>query len=128
MRFETKQLPVNQDYAAPDGSEIRLLLEVSRGGVCHCTLASGRTSRAVAHRTVDEVWYFLQGRGQVWRSLGDHEREVDVCPGTCLTVPVGTHFQVRNTGSEPLFFIIATMPPWPGPAEAVAVEAHWAVS
>ena len=45
--------------------------------------------------------------------------------GVCLTIPPGTSFQFRNTGWEPLCFIITTMPPWPGPEEAVRVTDHW---
>ena len=31
-----------------------------------CTLPPGRVSTAVAHRAVEELWYFIEGRGQVW--------------------------------------------------------------
>jgi mannose-6-phosphate isomerase-like protein (cupin superfamily) len=46
-------------------------------------------------------------------------------PGTCLTIPVGTHFQFRNPGREPLCFLIVTTPPWPGAQEAVRVQDYW---
>ncbi|MBV9227755.1 MAG: cupin, partial [Chloroflexi bacterium] len=55
------------------------------------------------------------------------EREEAVIPGTCFTIPVATHFQVRNTGSIPLCFIIVTMPPWPGEQEWVRVTDHWPI-
>jgi hypothetical protein len=32
---------------APDGSEIRPMLEVTRGGMSHCTLPPGKVSLAV---------------------------------------------------------------------------------
>jgi mannose-6-phosphate isomerase-like protein (cupin superfamily) len=114
MNFEAKQLPSKLNYPAPDGSEIRLLLSMSGGGLCHCTMPAGGTSIAVVHKTVEEIWHFIQGLGQVWRQLGDQQQEVDVHRGVCLTIPVGTHFQFRNTGHDPLRFVIATMPPWPG--------------
>ncbi|SRR6266849_8694357 len=126
MNFQTLELPKEANYIAPDGSEIRLLLDMNGGGLSHCTLPPERTSLAVMHKTIEEIWYFIQGRGQVWRKLGDQENEVDTQPGICLTIPPQTHFQFRNTGSEPLCFIIATMPPWPGPQEAVKVTDHWA--
>jgi mannose-6-phosphate isomerase-like protein (cupin superfamily) len=50
---------------------------------------------------------------------------VKVNAGVSLTIPVGTHFQFRNTGAVPLRFVIATMPQWPGSDEAVRVEDHW---
>lgn len=49
-------------------------------------------------------------------------------PGRCLTIDAGTHFQIRNMAVEPLTFIIATIPSWPGPDEAVRVEEYWEAS
>ena len=113
---------------APDGSEVRFLLRTSRGELNHFTLAAHATSSAVAHRTVEEVWYFLSGRGQVWRREGGRERIVDAGPGVSIDIPTGTHFQFRNTGREPLCVIIATMPPWPGDEEAYGVLGPWEAS
>ena len=115
LKFNIKPLPTHYDYLAPDQSEIRLLLNTKGGGLCHCTLPPGQTSTAVTHKTVDEIWYFLQGQGEVWRKQDDQEECVTVEPGVCLTIPLGTHFQFRNTGEENLCFVIATMPPGPVP-------------
>ena len=125
--FATKQLGEAYDVLAPDTSEIRLLLGTTRGSLAHGTLAPGRVSLAVTHRTVEEVWYVTAGRGQVWRKQDDRELVVDVEPGTALTIPIGVHFQFRATGPEPLTFVMCTMPPWPGEQEAVRVPDHWPV-
>ena len=127
IRFETGQLPEDPSHIAPDGSEIRVLCATNYGGLAHCTLPVGAVSLAHTHKTVGEIWYFIQGRGEVWRQQEGQSSEspVVVHPGLCLTIPIGTHFQFRNTGAEPLVFIIATMPPWPGPEEAIRVEDHW---
>jgi mannose-6-phosphate isomerase-like protein (cupin superfamily) len=125
MKFESKQLPVKPDELAPDGSEIRLLSKLKGGGLCYCTLPTKQTSHAVRHRTVEEIWYFVVGRGEVWRKFGVREETVVVTPGVSLTIPVGTCFQFRNVGREPLSFLIVTMPPWPGKDEAVTVANHW---
>lgn len=124
--FDTMRLPEKYELA-PDRSEIRPLLSMRRGGLAHCTLAPHGISLAVEHRTIEEIWYFIQGRGQVWRKQGDREEVVDVGPNTCLTIPTGTHFQFRNTGEVPLCFTIVTMPPWPSEQEAVRVQDHWKV-
>jgi len=126
--METKSLPTAYDYLAPDGSEIRLLPSVKGGGLAHCTLPGRTTSAAVAHKTVEEIWYFLTGNGEVWRREGasGDGTTVRVGPGVSLTIAPGTQFQFRNRGDGPLTFLIATMPPWPGPAEATAVANHWA--
>ena len=124
-KFETKHLPSYYDDLAPDKSEIRLLATMKGGGVCHCTLPPRGISLAVKHKTIEEIWYFIQGLGQVWRKQDNYEEIVDVSPGICLTIPTGAHFQFRNVGWEPLCFVITTMPPWPGEQEAVRVEDHW---
>jgi mannose-6-phosphate isomerase-like protein (cupin superfamily) len=126
--FATRQLGEAYDVLAPDTSEIRLLVGTTRGSLAHGTLLPDRVSLAVAHRTVEEVWYITAGRGQVWRKQGDQETVVDVEPGTALTIPTGAHFQFRSIGPEPLRFVMCTMPPWPGEQEAVRVPDHWQVT
>ncbi|HEX5499985.1 MAG TPA: cupin domain-containing protein, partial [Thermomicrobiales bacterium] len=123
--FATRQLGAMHDVLAPDGSEIRLLVATSRGSMAHGSLPRGQVSLAVVHRTVEEIWYVTEGRGQVWRKQGDREAVVEVGPETALTIPVGAHFQFRTVGSEPLRFIMCTMPPWPGAQEATRVPDHW---
>lgn len=68
---------------------------------------------ATAHKTIDEIWYFLTGRGEMWRKLGNKEDVVPVDPNTAAAIPLGTHFQLRSIGYTPLSAIGATSPPWP---------------
>ena len=121
----TKRLPVARDAVAPDGSDVRILLGLERGNMAHFELGPGQTSAAVAHHTIEEIWYFLSGRGEFWRKLVDQEEVVPVEPGVCLTIPVGTHFQFRSFGYEPLAALGVAMPPWPGEGEAYQVEGKW---
>jgi len=123
--FMTKRLPVKRDTIAPDGSDVRILLDLERGGMAHFELAPGQTSVAEAHRTVEEIWYFVRGRGEMWRRLGDQEEVVPVDPGVCITIPVGARFQFRSFGYEPLAALGVTMPPWPGEGESYFVEGKW---
>ena len=123
--FETKVLPVDRDDIAPDGSDVRILLGLGRGGLAHFQLGSGETSVAVHHRTVEEIWFFLSGTGQMWRRDRDGHTTVDVGPGTCITIPLGTDFQFRVTGPDSLVAIGVTMPPWPGDGEAVRSAGRW---
>ena len=124
--FQTKALPAEKDAVAPDGSDVRILLGLAAGGMAHFELAPGHTSKAVTHRTVEEIWFFVSGRGQMWRQQRDATAEVvDVYPGICLTIPLGTHFQFRCVGNEPLAAVGVTMPPWPGDGEAVIVRGPW---
>jgi mannose-6-phosphate isomerase-like protein (cupin superfamily) len=113
------------DTRAPDQTEIRLLANLSRGSSVHCTLQPGQTSLAGKHQTVEEIWYALQGQGEIWLKRGEQEWEETVFPGTCVSIPKETHFQVRNTSTEQLCFVIVTMPPWPGEQEWLRVADHW---
>lgn len=123
--FETKHLPKEPDVVAPDGSAVRVLLGLAGGGMAHFELGPNQVSKAVTHRTVEEIWFFLSGRGQLWRRQSGQEATVDVYPGVCLTIPLGTHFQFRSLGDEPLAAIGVTMPPWPGDGEAMLVAGKW---
>jgi mannose-6-phosphate isomerase-like protein (cupin superfamily) len=125
MDFHTKQLPLDRDAVAPDGSDVRILLELEGGGMAHFELAPGLISKAVAHRTVEEIWFFIGGRGEMWRKGNGREEVVAVEPGVCLTIPLGTHFQFRSLGDSPLAAVGVTMPPWPGEGEAYPVRGKW---
>jgi len=127
LPFKTIALPGKPNYSAPDGSEIRLLPRMKDGSFSHARLPTDHVSKAISHRTVDEIWYFTGGQGKVWRKQGDREETVSVNAGVSLTIPQGTHFQFRNTGSAPLEFVIATMPPWPIPheGETIDVQGKW---
>lgn len=123
--FASMRLSAERTEIAPDGSEVRLLLVLSAGGMAHFQLAPGETSRATTHRTVEEIWYFLTGRGEMWRKQEGNEEIIEVSPGLCLTIPLGTRFQFRSFGAESLAALGATMPPWPGEGEAIEVEGPW---
>ena len=123
--FATKHIADWPDAIAPDGSEVRLLGSLPRGSMAGFRLAPGAVSRAVAHRTVEEIWCFTAGRGRIWRKLGSREEITEVAPGVSITIPTGTQFQFRCDGSEPLEAVAVTMPPWPGTAEAYPVSGKW---
>jgi mannose-6-phosphate isomerase-like protein (cupin superfamily) len=125
MAFDTKRVSAAPDAIAPDGSEVRLLCGSSRGGMATFTLMPGAVSKAVAHRTIEEVWYFIRGRGRLWRKSGDAEEITEVGAGISIAIPTGVHFQFRCDAAEPLEAVAATMPPWPGEGEAYVVEGKW---
>ena len=78
------------------------------------------------HRTVEEVWYILEGRGQVWRcpagATSETMESAPVGPGDALFIPTGWRFQFAAEEDAPLRFLRYTAPPWPGPEEAQAAE------
>jgi mannose-6-phosphate isomerase-like protein (cupin superfamily) len=123
--FDTKRLPVARSGVATDGSDVRILLRLTGGSMAHFELPPGQTSTAVTHQTVEEVWFFLSGRGEMWRQQDGREEIVPVEAGVCLTIPRGTHFQFRSIDYQPLAAIGVTMPPWPGDGEAIVVVGTW---
>jgi len=126
--FQAKRLPVDRDAVAPDGSDVRVLLGLDGGGMAHFEIGPGQTSTAVTHRTVEEIWFFLSGSGEMWRKQAGREQVVPLERGVCLTIPLGTHFQFRSLGHDPLAAVGVTMPPWPGEDEATVVDGKWTPS
>jgi mannose-6-phosphate isomerase-like protein (cupin superfamily) len=123
--LSSRKLPQNPDAVAPDGTAVRLLSVLAGGSFAHFELPAGAVGHAVAHRTVEEIWYFLAGRGQIWRRIGAEEEVLDIEPGLSVTIPLGAAFQFRADAGAPLAFVAATMPPWPGAQEAFRVEGPW---
>jgi mannose-6-phosphate isomerase-like protein (cupin superfamily) len=119
------RLPIDRTGVAPDGSDVRVLLGLAGASVAHFELAPGHISKAVSHKTVEEVWFFLTGRGEMWREYDGFSETVEVSAGVCLTIPLGTKFQFRASNEGPLSAVGVTMPPWPGAGEAVFVEGPW---
>ena len=123
--FETASLRAAPRVVAPDGSDVRILPSVAGGSLAHFTLAPGATSRAVTHRTIEEIWFVLSGRGEMWRATDGREEIVGLQSGVALTIPLGTRFQFRATGDDALTAVGVAMPPWPGDDEAIAVSGPW---
>lgn len=119
------RLPAAPDAVAPDGAAVRVLLRLARGSMAHFELAAGQVSRAVAHHRVDEIWYILHGRGEMWRGQAGRQETVPLAAGTCVSIPAGTDFQFRSAGPGPLAAVAVTMPPWPGEDEAYQVSGAW---
>ena len=82
--FQTRTLPERPSEGAPDGSDVRIRLRLPGGGMAHFALGAGQVSRAVRHRTVEEIWYVLAGAGDMWRNQGDREEIMTLEPGVCL--------------------------------------------
>ena len=125
MTFATVELGRASRVVAPDGSEVRVLCQTAQGSMAHFLLPEGAVSRAVVHRSVDEIWYFVSGRGRMWRKRHEEEEVVEVREGISVSIELGTQFQFRCDGSEKLAAVAVTMPPWPGDGEAYAVAGAW---
>src|SRR6266446_2875346 len=115
VAWQTARVANDYDVLAPDGSEIRLLVSARGGSMAHCVVRPAQVTRAVRHRTVEELWFCVSGTGQLWRSSAGEEEIVELVEGVALSIPVGVAFQFRALGDQPLQVVITTLPPWPGP-------------
>jgi mannose-6-phosphate isomerase-like protein (cupin superfamily) len=119
--FQTMTLEDAPPVTASDGSAVRPLCRLDgAGSFAHFQLEPDEVSAAVSHATVQEIWYVVAGRGQMWRRQGGREQTTSLRPGVCLTIPLGTTFQFRAGGGEPLRVVAVTLPPWPPDGEGQA--------
>ncbi|MDA3889070.1 MAG: cupin domain-containing protein [Allgaiera sp.] len=113
------------DAKSPAGADIRFIMNGTTGNMIHSSVPPGQINRATVHATVSEFWFVLEGEGEIWRRDRNEERITPLLPGVSIDIPVGTAFQYRSVGDQPLKFICVTMPPWPGDHEASWVEGIW---
>ena len=122
--FQTVQMPVPSE-PAPDGSRIYPLMRTRQASVGIIELRPNQVTAPVRHQTIEEFWYVLEGTGQLWRELDTEEETVELNTGSCVNIPTGAAFQFRSDGERPLRMLMLTVPPWPGPEEAVAADGAW---
>ena len=119
-------MPKHPDVIALDGSKIRLLTSTVEGSsMVHALLHLGTTTHAVHHLTVEEVWFCIRGKGELWRKDVAGESVIKLAIGVSCAIPLGTSFQFRATVEFPLELVITATPPWSGDHEAVRIEGKW---
>ena len=123
--MQSRPLPETAEARSPAGAEIRFLIDGPTGNMIHSTVPPGQVNRATVHATVSEFWHVLSGRGEIWRRDRTSEEITVLETGVSIDIPVGTAFQYRCTGAQPLRFVCIAMPPWPGDDEATHVEGPW---
>ena len=123
--MQTRAFPSSPDARSPAGAEIRYLIDGEMGNMIHSTVPAGQINRATVHASVSEFWHVLSGEGQIWRRDGTGEDTTVLSAGVSIDIPVGTAFQYRCTGVDPLQFLCITMPRWPGDNEATVIEGPW---
>jgi len=105
----------NLDHAAAfitkDGSEIRELLAYRNSAIRNQSLAEarlppGRTTIPHHHVQAEEIYYVLEGEGQM--RIGDESRRVGA--GDAIAIPPGAVHQVTNTGPTLLRFLCCCAP------------------
>jgi mannose-6-phosphate isomerase-like protein (cupin superfamily) len=123
--MQTRPFPSAAQARSPAGAEVRYLIGGDTGDMIHSTVPPGQVNRATVHATVSEFWYILSGEGQIWRRDGAGEETTALTAGLSIDIPVGTSFQYRCTGTDPLEFLCITMPRWVGDKEATFIAGPW---
>ena len=122
--LNTKRISSEVNAIAPDGSDVRVLCEVERGSMAHFTLPAKATSKAVAHRTVEEIWYLIIVADECGGASPTTKRSLTLAPASPLISRLERiSFTAKSASS--LVAIGATMPPWPGENEAYEVDGPW---
>ena len=124
--MKTVHLDTAERGRSPLGAHIRYLMDGPHGNMIHSTVPPGMVGRACHFRSIDEYWFILSGLGEIWRRAPDGtESFTELQPGVSVDIPLGTAFQYRCRGGEPLTFICTALPPWPGDDEAVLLDGPW---
>ena len=100
-----------EPYVTKDGSEIRELMHPSVHGnakqsLAEATVQPGCTTRLHRHRTTEEIYYIVQGEGEM--VLGDERFRVRA--GDTICIPPGAAHCIENSGSAALRILCACSP------------------
>jgi mannose-6-phosphate isomerase-like protein (cupin superfamily) len=93
--------------------------------MAHLTLQPGQVSAAAVHTSVTELWLVLSGAGRIWRRHQSDEVITELEPGTAVDLPVGTRFQFRCDGSEPLRIVSVSIPPAIAEGDITLTNGMW---
>lgn len=98
-------------FTTKDGSEIRELLAhrnscIGAQSLAEARVAPGQTTQAHYHPRTEEIYYILQGRGEM--RLGSERRLVG--RGDAIAIPPGVPHQIQCVGDETLLFLCCCAP------------------
>ena len=106
---------VNRQHAAviktPHGSEIRPLIDRTTSMTERCSLAeetlpAGKSVHRHYHLATEEIYYILQGEGQM--TVGSETREV--AAGDAIFIPRGAAHTLENTGQTSMTILLVCGP------------------
>lgn len=66
-----------------------------------CKVPVGKTHKAHSHKTMEEIFYFTEGEGEI--RIGEEIETVG--PGDRIIVPATLEHQIKNTGNTELKYI-----------------------
>lgn len=122
---QARRLESTRRIARMRGHGPRPLAEEKTEHLAHHLIPAGTASSATQNRTVEALWYVIEGNGQIWRAR-DAEEVVDgLAEGDSIRIPAATSFQFRAAKEADLKLLMSSAPPWPGAEEALPVTGKW---
>ncbi len=100
--FSTKDSSLIREIVHPQHSASR------NQSLAEATVGPGHTTEAHYHTRSEEIYYILQGRGDV-NIEGDTST---LKKGDAVVIAPGARHQIRNSGDEPLVFLCCCAPPY----------------
>lgn len=82
-------------------------------------VAPGGSTPAHEHRTVESMYYILEGRGEIPGGKG--KKGAKVAAGMAVHFPAGSVHGIRNTGRSKLVYLSCHAPPY----EIEELYQHW---
>jgi mannose-6-phosphate isomerase-like protein (cupin superfamily) len=109
--MDVKNINHVTSFITADGSEIRELLAHRNSGIRNQSLAEARLTPGQSttphyHPRAEEIYYILEGQGQMQVGLLAHS----VGPGDAIAIPPGMAHQITNTGARTLKFLCCCAP------------------
>jgi len=89
--------------------EVRRVVTGGEGGVANIHVIRVTRGKPHIHRSYDEVYFVLAGRGRIRLDA----RELELRPGAAAVIPAGTVHSLEAEGDGPLEFVIFGVPPVP---------------
>jgi len=98
-------------YKTKDGSDIRELLHPSHTAIKNQSLAeavisTGQITEAHSHKLTEEIYYILEGKGQMF--LGNDDFFVET--GDSILIKPGQKHCIKNTGNSELRLLCCCSP------------------
>jgi mannose-6-phosphate isomerase-like protein (cupin superfamily) len=104
--MEVSSLAAAVAFTTKDGSTIRELHHTAEQSLAEATLAPGQTTQRHYHAETEEIYFVLEGRGEM--EVDGSRRELGV--GEAVLIPPGAWHEIRAL--EPLRFLCCCAPPY----------------
>lgn len=111
---------------SPDGgAEIRHILTSPGGDLTHAVCLAGSTSGTHHLPELDEGYFVLSGRGEIWRAVNGRDAVTALRPGRWVSMPAGMRFQYRANVGSSLVFLVVVLPSWHEDLFHVVAGGRW---